>query len=106
MLHGPEFRSGMSPDVADYRARRKHGRHRGDQAVKGGRKGLSGLIFMAVLAIAFMVWTHNGTLNSLMQVVMGTGCAVAHHLGRPRTGDTNFWADGKFNENGGCEGAG
>ncbi|ESQ77141.1 hypothetical protein [Asticcacaulis sp. AC402] len=105
MLHGPEYRSGHSPDIDDYRALRKHGRHRGDQAVRVRKKGgLSRLIFLAVTAIAFMVWAQNGTLQSLLNIVMGTGCAVAHHLGRPRTGDTNFWADGRFNENGGCEG--
>ena len=105
MLHGPEYRAGPDPDVADYRARRRHGRHRGDQAVKMPRKGgLSTLIFMALLAVAFMVWTHNQTLMDVIEggkhLLLGS---VAHDMGRPCGGDTNDWADGTYRETGGCE---
>jgi len=59
MLHGPEYRSGDNPDFYDYRARHRFGHHRGDQAARGRKGGLTFLIFLALLAVTALVLVRN-----------------------------------------------
>ena len=108
MLHGPEYRSGRDPDLDAYRARHRFGHHKGDQAVKAPRKKtLTPLILLAFVAVTALVMVRNPTalafLMGVKSVTLATGCAVAHDLGRPRSGDRGLWADGRFTERGPCE---
>lgn len=107
MLHGPSYRAGPDPDIQSLRARRRFGHHRGDQATKAPRRNsLTGLIFLAFLAVSALVFTRNMSLFGLWlgvkSVAVSTGCAVAEDLGRTKNGDQRMWADGKYRESGGC----
>ena len=60
MLHGPGYRSGDNPDLADYRARQRFGHHKGDQATHNPKGGsLTLLIFLAFLAVTALVFLRN-----------------------------------------------
>ena len=66
MLHGPEYRSGDNPDLSDYRARQRFVHHKGDQAARSSKGGLTRLIFLAFLAVTALVLVRNIHLLSLV----------------------------------------